>query len=76
MGGLSTTITIREEIRQAELFVDGGSARCLVHMGKVGRHGGFVCELENGSIVEGDERSMRFIDSEDEFSAYYWGDER
>ena len=67
-----TNITITEELRPA-ISVSG--KKLLVHVTRQSHHGLFVCEMEDGSMGEFDERGFQFLDSDKKFDEWEWGEQ-
>ena len=71
------TVKVAEELRPAMYRAGNRLAgfheeKCLVHVSKQGPHYGFVCETEDGYLLELQHDDFRFTDSKGRFDEICW----
>jgi len=71
------TISITEETRPAYCKVrvkpnESDWVRCIVHVGRIGNHGTWVCETDNGIVYEIPPDGVKFLDSAEKFGEIAW----
>lgn len=73
---INQTITIKPQMRRAVgIGKNDKGTRYVVHMTRMGSHGCFVCEMEDGKMVELEKTDIRFLDQAPEFSECSWNDD-